>query len=92
MAVVRLWLRLPVVGLRLRLAVVAALRISLVLCIADHTSSDSACCCTDSRSFKTATALMSDNAADSCAAECAEDCACLCIGARCAGAESDEEG
>ena len=92
MAVIRLWLRLPVVGLRLRLAVVAALRISLVLSVADHAATDAACCCTDSRTFKTATALMSDNAADSCAAECAEDCACLCIGARCAGAESDEEG
>ena len=92
MAVVRLWLRLPVVGLRLRLAVVAALRISLVLCIADHAATDAACCCTDGCTFKTATALMPYDTADSCAAECAEDCACLCIRASCAGTESDEEG
>lgn len=92
MAVVRLWWRRPVVGLRLGLAVVAALRIPLVLCVADDTAPDSTCCCADGCTFKTATTLMSDNAADSCTAECAEYCACLCIRARCAGAESDEKG
>ena len=73
------------------MAVVAALRIPLVLCVADDTAPDSACCCADGRTFKTATALMSDNAADGRAAESTEDCACLCVRSRCAGAESREE-
>ena len=59
------------------MAVVAALRIPLVLCVADDTAPDSTCCCADGCTFKTATTLMSDNAADSCTAECAEDCARL---------------
>lgn len=92
MAVVGLWLRLSIVRLRLWPTVVAALSISLVLRITDDSAADSPCCCTYRRAFKTATTLMSDNAADSCAAECAEDCACLCIRASCAGTESDEEG